>query len=137
MSASQTLNKKIFVLLLPLAGHLNPATGIIRKLTAQPGLQVTFYGVAEFKAMIEKTGATYAEYSAKLHKEENITENHNPIIKMISDVLKFSEATIDQILAHVEQAKPDLIIYDLFSLHAKYLLKILHKRHSQSGSGIY
>jgi UDP:flavonoid glycosyltransferase YjiC (YdhE family) len=122
--------KKIFVLILPLSGHINPVTSIIHELTSRHHVDITFYAEDQFKPMVERTGATYKSYAMKLHKEENIKENSNPIVKMVLGVLRFSDTCLPSLIADIERERPDLILYDLFSLHAKYLLEIFHQRYN-------
>jgi UDP:flavonoid glycosyltransferase YjiC (YdhE family) len=130
MSSSEA--KKIFVLILPLSGHINPVTSIIHELTSLHNVDITFYAEDQFKALVEKTGAKYKSYAMKLHKEENIKENTNPIARMVLSVLRFADVCLPSLIADTENERPDLILYDLFSIHAKYLLEIFHQRFNKN-----
>jgi UDP:flavonoid glycosyltransferase YjiC (YdhE family) len=57
--------RKVFVLVPPMTGHINPITGIISELIKQ-NVEVTFYSTSNYKPLIEKCGATFREYKYEL-----------------------------------------------------------------------
>jgi UDP:flavonoid glycosyltransferase YjiC (YdhE family) len=125
--------KKVFVLLIPSSGHVNPVAGIVSELTKQ-NVQVTFYGTEAYKPLIEKTGAIYKEYSyfpLRLTRNVGIHKERNTVLHLTSQLMKFSDAVLAELIADVDREQPDLILFDMLSAHAKYLLKILHKRYDQ------
>ena len=128
--------KKVFILLVPAWGHVNPITGIVRELTNK-NVQVVFYASSQYKALIENTGATYREYSyfpSFLVNSKTIKDSRNSLLDLCSDLLDFTDHIVPELIADVEKEKPDLIIYDSLSFHALILLEILQVQYAKDNS---
>jgi UDP:flavonoid glycosyltransferase YjiC (YdhE family) len=136
MSETQA-RKKVFVLLPPATGHINPTTGILSELAKQ-NVDTYFYSTVQYKPLIEKCGAKFRQYPFskfdKLHKK-NVKELKNPVLELLTNLVEFSDKNMPTLLADVERDQPDLIIFDMLSMHAKYLFKILENRYKSGKLG--
>jgi UDP:flavonoid glycosyltransferase YjiC (YdhE family) len=134
------------VIVLPDHGHINPVACVVSELKqAHPNYEIIFYGVDTFKDLIERTGCTYRSYSYyppdEKYRQRPITESgliftFNPMASLCTRLLKLSDRILPELIADVEREKPDLIIYDVFALHAKYLLRSLKLRYEKKTSTV-
>jgi UDP:flavonoid glycosyltransferase YjiC (YdhE family) len=142
MSGASSRPKKVFVLIVPLWSQINPLTGIIRELTLRdPNIQVTFYATEKFKSVIERTGAAYKPYpdfTVDLENKSSGSPNPNvsPMLKILVNLMSFSDQVLPKLIRDCEQERPDLIVYDLISLHAAYLLNALQTRYKNKQSRV-
>lgn len=122
------INKKIFVLIPPAVGHVNPACGLLSELSAR--CNVTAFCDAEFESCIRKTGASFIPYSsptrplfAKILKciEKKRRE------AMLQCCVEFTDRALPQLVSECVSRAPDIIVFDCFFTPAKYLCKILTK----------
>jgi hypothetical protein len=138
-------SKKIFVLILPDHGHINPVACVVSELKKKyTNYEIIFYANETFKGLIERTGCTYREYSycppdegqPPLKKQKGFIFSFIPIADLCTRLLKLSDRILPELIADVEREKPDLIIYDVFALHAKYLLRSLELRYKRKISDV-
>jgi UDP:flavonoid glycosyltransferase YjiC (YdhE family) len=128
--------KKVFILIVPLWSQINPLTSIVRELTLRdPDIEITFYGTERFRHVIERTGATYRPYpqfSTDLENKSAAAQKPNvsPMLKILVNLMSFSDQILAKLIHDCETDQPDLIIYDLISLHAAYLLNGLQNRYT-------
>jgi UDP:flavonoid glycosyltransferase YjiC (YdhE family) len=125
--------KKVFVLLVASSGHVNPAACIVSELVKQ-NVQVTFYATESYKPLIERTGAQYKPYTycpASLVQDGDVKQQSNTVIHLLSTLIDFSDRIMPDLIADVEREQPDLILFDMLSMHAKYLIKVLENRFKQ------
>lgn len=115
-------NMKILILILPMHGHTNPVLGLANEL-AKRKANLIFYSNNEFKDRIEKTGAQFREYS------NFIMDKNLYGLSMIKKLMDISANMLLDLVRAVENDKPDLIIYDVGSLHAQYLLLYLKNKY--------
>ncbi|CAF0791538.1 unnamed protein product [Brachionus calyciflorus] len=119
-------------MVLPAHGHINPITGLAKELVAKKSFDVIFYGNIEHKDLIERTGATFRQYSHILstnfkHKPLN-EDKHDALEDLFTKMINISYEAVPVLLQQVENDKPDLIIYDHFSFPARYMLKVMESR---------
>ena len=92
-----TSPKKIFFIIPPAFGHVNPVTGLANELVKR-NHKVIFYGNQEQREIIEKTGAEFRLYAhptfdtlEKIHVKE---QDHNEMmIEFFSKFIDFSYIT--------------------------------------------
>jgi UDP:flavonoid glycosyltransferase YjiC (YdhE family) len=128
-----TKQKKVFVLLPVATGHINPVTGIVSELVKH-NVDVIFYGRSQYKDTIERTGATYREYTHawyELAKDKSVSEYRNTFIELVSKSIKFSDKILPDVIVDVERDKPDIILYDMLSVHVRYMMRILKNRYKK------
>lgn len=115
--------RKIFVIVPPSSGHLNPVTGLVYELCKLPDLEVIFYCNEPFRELVEKTGAQFRPYykfdsDAILCKP--LHETTEPSVLSLSDqFMDVSYHVLPQLIKDFHADKPDLIIYDTICLPAK------------------
>nr|QNH67989.1 UDP-glucuronosyltransferase-like protein 7 [Brachionus koreanus] len=122
---------KIFVLVLPEIGHINPVNGIVKELVHKKNCDVIFYGRHDQRELIESTGAKFREYkfyedgntALKPLKEDPFTND----IPLFINLINLSYNEIPCLIKDIEIDRPDLIIFDQLSMPAKYLLKVMEQ----------
>jgi UDP:flavonoid glycosyltransferase YjiC (YdhE family) len=133
--------KKIFIIVLPHSGHINPVASIVHELHAtHPELDLIFYGEPLTKALIERTGATYRElsyYDDDKFKSDTIkSKRFSTLFVLAHGLMDMSDHVLPDLIADVEREKPDLIVYEAQALHAKYLLRSLERRYAKKISSV-
>ncbi|CAF0717507.1 unnamed protein product [Brachionus calyciflorus] len=125
----ETKKTKIYILIFPDTGHVNPIAGIVEVLVKNKNCDVVFYGRKGQKDLIERTGAQFRQYRfyrdgnsiSKPLKEDPFTND----LYLFTDFINLSYQEIPLLIQDIEIDKPDLIIYDQLSIPAKYLLRIM------------
>lgn len=125
--------KLISIIVLPIAGVLNPVTSLAHEICQSGEFKCIIYGVTEqHRHLIEKSGSEFRRYEhpmlAGLTKQPIQQQQHN-IYAYVSKSIDFTRQILPSLLRDVQVDKPDLIIYDQWSLPARYLLEILKTRH--------
>ena len=121
----------VFVLITATHANVYPVIGIVNELVKK-NVKVTFYCTEEFRPMVQKSGAKFREYSkfpSSLFKQNNIKQKSRSFLEILSGLLDFSDTVIPELIRDLDQEQPDLVIIDNLSLHAKFLLNILHDRY--------
>lgn len=124
--------KKIFILVLPSFGHINPICGLAKELAVKQKYELIFYGNLEHKDVIDRTGSTFRQYKnlqiadSKI-KPINLGKN-DAFEAFFTKMINFSHKSVPALLQDLERDKPDLVIYDNISLPAKYALRIMETR---------
>lgn len=88
------------------------------------------------KGVIEKSGAKYVPYpcydpSSRLFKHGGLKESKNNLLKTVSGLLTFAQENVPSLLEDVIREEPEVIVYDNFSLSARYIYLMLEKRGHQ------
>ena len=117
--------KKIIVLIPPYYGHLNPVCCLVHQLVTKYNHKIIFYGNETCKKMIEKTGSHYREYP--YFPTQKLLNNNFTIFDVYNSILDITFKNMDHLIEACELEKPDLIICDNISFHAKYLMNYLEK----------
>lgn len=126
---------KIFILPLVASGHVNPICGIVYELCQMTDVECIIYGVAEYKELMERTGAQFRFYAHRTFA--NLTfpsindENKNELFAIISNTMvEAAYEIIPQILSDISRDKPDLVFYDSNFMVARHLVRAIRKRGS-------
>ncbi|RNA39505.1 MGT family glycosyltransferase, partial [Brachionus plicatilis] len=97
---------KIFVLILPEIGHINPVTGIIRELVHNRNCEVIFYGRLKQKDLIESTGAKFREYRFYQDGTANLKplkeDPHTNAISLFTNFINLSYNEIPNLIDDIE-----------------------------------
>nr|QVK45639.1 UDP glucuronosyltransferase [Brachionus paranguensis] len=131
---------KIFVLILPEIGHINPVTGIVRELVHNRNCEVIFYGRFKHKDLIESTGAKFREY--KFYQDDNAIlkplkeDPYTNDISLFTNFINLSYNEIPKLIDDIETDRPELIIFDQLSISAKYLLKVMEQNFLNKKSSV-
>jgi len=127
--------KKILIFAVPFYGHVNPMTGMIYELVNKNTYEVIFYGSEEMRTLIEKTGAEFRLYSyfpmQKFKRKPTNIKQDSAVIHTLLELMDISSCLVPDLVRIVECEKPDLIVYDMWALHTKYLLKILKRNYEK------
>ncbi|GFZ32744.1 glycosyl transferase [Clostridium zeae] len=110
-------------------GHVNPTLGLVEELVKQ-GEEVTYYCYDEFKARIERAGATFKSFKTEVftrssseHKNKNVSMDQ--MLNFINLVLQSSEAFIKDLLDDINGTNFDYIIYGASFPYGRILSQIL------------
>ena len=123
IASTNDYKRKIYVIVPPAAGHVNPVSGLVHELAKQPDIDVIFYSNEEYRETVEKTGAQYRPYvkfESKTVFCKSLLETTEPSVLSLSD--QFIDVAYDvlpQLIADYHKEKPELIIYDTICLPAK------------------
>ncbi|CAF0716166.1 unnamed protein product [Brachionus calyciflorus] len=124
--------KKIFIMVLPSFGHINPITGLASELVLKQKYEIFFYGNDEHKDVIERTGAIFRQYENMLISESKIKplneEKHDAMEGFFLKMINYCYKSVPTLIQDLELEKPDLIIFDHMSLPARFAIKILETR---------
>ena len=122
--------KKIFAIIAPGSGHINPVLCLIAELIKQQNVNVIFYSDESFRGQIINIGATFRAYShpTYLIREKNIAENKISLGGFLSEHIDIAYNVLPQLLKDIETETPDLILYDSYFTMSKYLLEIIKNR---------
>jgi UDP:flavonoid glycosyltransferase YjiC (YdhE family) len=118
-------NKKIIILIPPYYGHLNPVCCLVNYLVTKYNHKIIFYGNEKFRSMIEKTGSDYREYP--YFPTRVLSNDDFTLFDVLNTILDITYKNMDHLIEMCELEKPDLIICDNVSYHAKYLMNYLQK----------
>jgi hypothetical protein len=137
--------KKIFVLVLPDHGHINPIACVLAQYKLDyPHHEIVFYGTPQVKPVIERAGCTYREYTNTSHGidlkfprpvEQRSTRPYDPLLsRLCLFQLSMWDKCLPGLIEDVERERPDLIVYDVFAMQAKYLLRAIKLRYKNKKS---
>jgi UDP:flavonoid glycosyltransferase YjiC (YdhE family) len=126
------VNKKIIILPVPAMGHINPILAFSKRLIEEDKMNIIIFGIEDIKSKIESTGSTYVNVNFQLEKiQRNLSKSVKAVDVFPATASMMYEA-IDKeslnIANFLEKEKPDIVIYDNMSVHAKWALRILKKR---------
>lgn len=134
--------KKVFIIVPPVPGHVNPISGLIHELTTRGRFACVFYGNEEYREKIEATGAQFRLYShpnlgeiARRREKHAETSNDDQMI-LINKTIDYVYELMPQLVDDCERDRPDLIIYDMTFMPAKCLLKVLESRYRKGLSRV-
>jgi UDP:flavonoid glycosyltransferase YjiC (YdhE family) len=123
--------KKIFFLIPPALGHINPVLGLVNELV-KLNHTVIFYGNETHREIIEKTGAQFRLYSHPtldtIETKPIHEQDPNDMLEMFSKLIDSNYELLPSLLADTEKELPDMIVYDQIMATGKYLVKILKKK---------
>jgi MGT family glycosyltransferase len=129
--------RKILFISIPYSGHVNSMLPLVNNLVNAHQSHVIFYGINLHKALIERAGAEfrqYLNYPAELLDRKSENEEKLPIIiHLLNNAIDLSYKLVPELLACIENDKPDLVLYDSCTIYAKYIKMILNdKKESMS-----
>lgn len=127
--------KKIFVIVPPASGHVNPMCGLLNELCKRNDLEIIVFNDDEYRELIEKTGARFRRYSHPTFRlfVKTLSKNvENNIEDMMDYSITLAHNLLPQLIEEIQKDQPDLIIYDNLFLPAKYLMEILKQHYLQN-----
>lgn len=112
-------NKRIWYFMTPAFGHSLCALPIV-KILVEKGYDVTCFSSSAFKTYIEKTGATFREYTVDFStlKIDEATENLYILLQTLTSINRELFMDYEEVIC---TDSPDLIIYDSMCSFAKNL----------------
>lgn len=108
-------------------GHINPTLPVVRELVERSE-QVYYFSTAEFRQMIEETGAVFLDYGDRLTnflKSFHPSGNH-PFFTLIEFMLQMDRVVIPIILDRVGDMEIDYIIHDSMFGGGRIISEKLH-----------
>lgn len=130
---------KVMIFPLSAVGHLNPILKVAFELIKSYNATIIIYSIENFKAQIEKIGAEYRQLEKENYDElqKSLKLNHG-IIDLVDSLIQKGLERVNnhmmRIVEDIEKEKPDVILHDTFAFHARYAIRVLHKRHSSDKS---
>lgn len=125
-------NKKAFVIFIAATGHINPTVCVCSELVKK-GVDVSFYSVEKYRHLIERAGCRfipYDHYPDVLLKQQSL-QDKNYFMNFMTHFLTFTDREMPRLIADIDREKPDLIICDQVSVHARYLSDIVKLRYEK------
>lgn len=121
-------NAKIVIAGMPAFGHVNPTLPIVRELVRR-GEHVIYYDTEEFRAPIEKAGATFRAYPARVLTATDIAEatQTGDATKVVSKILQATESLLPRLLDELASEKPDAIAFDSNAVWGRMAATILNR----------
>jgi len=92
-------------------GHINPTIGIVQELISR-GEEVVYFTIEDFRAQIEKTGATVRTLDGQKFIKAFITGGRNYLLERINGLLLTADIVIPSVLEQIEGEHFDYIIHD-------------------------
>jgi UDP:flavonoid glycosyltransferase YjiC (YdhE family) len=131
------MTKKVFVIVTAASGHINPVTGVVKELIDREKCDVVFYGLEKYREIIEKSGAEYRPYqnlSEQFADVSSASKLKNFYFKIMRMSVIASDLVLPGLIEDVERDRPEMILFDFFAFHAKYLMEILHNKYEKKQS---
>ena len=122
---------KIIIHSMPATGHINPIAVIVKHLVFDHKCHCIWYSLECFRKLIERTGAEFRCLKSKMSefKLDFPTNKRSFRVGILIDLLlDLSEKNSIEIAKDIEKDKPDLIIIDPPSYHAKLALRYYEAR---------
>ena len=129
-----TDSKKLHILVfpLPVLGHMNPLSCIIRGLVDTNKVHVVCYGTSDVRSLVEKSGAKYRSYMMLSHNRMQFNCQMSAGLptsgELFDKIMDASSEGAVKLADLIDSEQPDLIIYDEMALYAKFALMLLNKR---------
>ncbi|MET3961170.1 MGT family glycosyltransferase [Marmoricola sp. OAE513] len=100
----------------PAQGHIGPALPVAAELVRR-GHQVTMYCTEDYRAAIERTGSTYADYPTGVSGADltAAASDYGPLELIL---LEYSARLAPFCVAEIERESPDLVMFDAMVLWA-------------------
>ncbi len=95
---------------IPYHGHINPTLPLVRELVRR-GDAVTYFAGPAFEERIRATGAEYRSYGNLDAFGQSRDSSH--LIHQGALVAESANALLDEVLAAVEEERPDLLMFDM------------------------
>ena len=119
---------RIVMTAMPAAGHVNPSVPLVRELVRR-GIDITFYGTEEFRAVVEQLGATFHAYP-----EDTISSNvianataHGGSAKVVQRLLEATQTLLPLLESELREDLPDAIMFDSNALWGRMLATSLNR----------
>ena len=137
MSENQISLKKVFIITIPLSGHVNPIIQIANVLiNERKGIQVVIYSTENYKNRIEKIGAEFRSYNGVSWHDMNFKLPFNRRVLITSQLIEkqliIIDANLKRLTSDIKNEKPNLIFYEYQSIFAKYVLRFLNDYHGDA-----
>ena len=123
--------KKVFLITFPLLSHLNGILNIIYELVNTHHLRVVTYALGKFEGLVSKTGSEFRAYEnfddldiREINAKKTGIEVLAPLMQ---NLLTLTNMNLLRIACEIDREKPDLILFDIMSLHAKWIIRYLEK----------
>lgn len=124
---------RIIYLTPPAHGHVNPTLPVVQELI-QRGEQVICYNTEEFRAQLERTGATFRAYPPTELSSTAIATllQHGNLSNVTKLILRATDQLLPFLLDALPREQPDLIIFDSIALWGKMAATQLRVRAAAS-----
>ena len=118
--------KKILAVCVPIPGHLNMMCSIMNELVNKKNFHVIMHMPEKYKNLVEKTGAEYREFKAKIPPIE-ITEKMD-LLDSLDLMLTGTQMALPELIDFCNKEKPDIIMSSIGSSDGRYLINHLTQR---------
>jgi MGT family glycosyltransferase len=104
---------KIVFVEMPAYGHVNPTVPVVQELVRR-GEEVVYYNAEEFRAPVERAGATFQAYPAGTLASIDIAEatQSGNVTKVVGTILRATESLLPFMLNELPQQRPDVVAFD-------------------------
>ena len=126
--------KTVFVLTFPIISHLNAILNVINELVQSHHIKVVTYGLQKHKQLVLKTGSEFRAYeNFDEYNNDHVTANTRleMTAPVIHNLLNLTNMNLLKIALEIDQEKPQLILFDVMSFHAKWIFKYLDTNHER------
>jgi MGT family glycosyltransferase len=124
---------KVFVLAIPLVGHMNPLVANLKELAAN-NVQVVVYSTRKFQNIIEENNAEFRQLENIENEPIRIdyqSKNQLHLKLLVAFIIEkqmdMFDKTVVQVTKDIVNDRPDLVLYDDFALYAKLIIRFLSK----------
>lgn len=127
--------KKVFVITFPLISHLNSILNVINELVQTYHVNVITYGLKKHEHLVLSTGSEFRAYEnfngldlSEINAKKTGIEILAPLMQ---NLLTLTNMNLIKIACEIDKEKPDLILFDIMSLHAKWVIRFLEKNNKR------
>lgn len=105
-------------------GHVNPTIGVVQELIKR-GEEVVYFTIEDFRAKMEKTGATVRAFDVQKFLKAFISGGRNNLLERINGLLCTADIMIPSVLEQIKGEHFDYIIHDSMFGCGRLLAQIL------------
>lgn len=119
---------KIFVLVTPASGHMNPLIPILNEINKDPRVKIIVFINEKFKSKFESINVEVRilenfDLVESSDLKANAVKREQKSFQIIRNYLLISENVIGHIARQIDEEKPRLILSDIMSLHFTWIHK--------------